>query len=985
MARALLASLLAALLAGAPAAPAFAADVAAGPGAGVAVTPWTSQVQSNPAVMAALNATPDQAAALDRFMSGINADAAPLAALPPEAQARDIQEALVLMTSQSLLDLRSYPTARQLDFVDDRLVQLHGLAPLVPGLAPAVQQALKTSRALRDVRRLLAEKGFAEVEGAPTPGAWEAHFAAAPELADHLQLDPERAMALDRLFALHRLAPSPALRALAARDQAERVLRGLYGISASVGAVNPIPDGSLEGMRRAVTELGLFAGLYYMVPQAMPALRTLYAKARQTLELTHYALFGRVNPPGWSFDGPPAETATAKGTRVRRPYQVLLARLGASAAELVNVESLIGGLKTGRASALSKAVIVRTANLLAHMLESPLNAYLTPAGQRGALYAALITPLLRSPQAEQVLSGLMRYDQALAIQAAAIAYYAISQPHAQAAADLVVGQSGHRPADKLTIKVQGLKLAYAIMAGLIAGSPAAVAERALKAGVAPAEVPRWIATKAAMLVEHPYLALLPAASQEELRALAAAYPLAESRPLPRRDTTVELELYSYPPIFNALTTPDGTVGSLLPGRPLPAGFPAFPVRGGFDARKPRQIRWDRLDPRDQLTLFARVTELKETDFFADRRIPGFSVKKRLMLHFDRETVFMGKTYRPGGHLVDVSKAFEKTTVEYIGPFGVKPFAGVELHFRTDDSAGAVSNDAWTLLDGLGVPRNHQHVHVVAPLPVEALRRDPDFEAARLADFYRRTNILAEMASIIMEAAQLRKNEAVDDQGNKVVIFGNLSMPALKGVARYLSDVGRGIDRPLKDAYKIAYVGFWGSDKYDEPGLYGFEYRAISRHFEPIQLREFLDQIQRGMLTQDYGIAPETFRRWMARYARDGADAAETMGKTLHTRGWEELLASAAPEVRAVVPQGMKAPKDHAIRMLVNNWSDDPLIFENEPLKRRIVAAQVAGLKKLKEGGNPTAVVADFLVDSGLYEAVSLSLGVNDPARLKPPR
>ena len=57
-------------------------------------------------------------------------------------------------------------------------------------------------------------------------------------------------------------------------------------------------------------------------------------------------------------------------------------------------------------------------------------------------------------------------------------------------------------------------------------------------------------------------------------------------------------------------------------------------------------------------------------------------------------------------------------------------------------------------------------------------------------------------------------------------FGSLKGEMLQGVVTYLKNVGKGKNKPVGEAFKGAWVGFRGSDKYDAPNLFGFEVEGV---------------------------------------------------------------------------------------------------------------------------------------------------------------
>jgi hypothetical protein len=223
---------------------------------------------------------------------------------------------------------------------------------------------------------------------------------------------------------------------------------------------------------------------------------------------------------------------------------------------------------------------------------------------------------------------------------------------------------------------------------------------------------------------------------------------------PQQDSSVELELNMTSRVLNLLTTSNGKVGGLLEGREeLPSWFQEWAREKHPATQDTRDLDWDLLDNKTKIHLLQDLSQGRHQRFYSDRQIHGIAVKKQVTVSFSRPTVFLGKHYGPGENVVDLSSVMGGK-VEYRGPTEVDSVSGVELHFRGNQSAGQMSNDAWKLLDGLGIKRNHQHVHIVSPLPEEELKNDPEVEPARMADFFRRANLAAEMAHIIQNDGRI---------------------------------------------------------------------------------------------------------------------------------------------------------------------------------------------------------------------------------------
>jgi hypothetical protein len=136
----------------------------------------------------------------------------------------------------------------------------------------------------------------------------------------------------------------------------------------------------------------------------------------------------------------------------------------------------------------------------------------------------------------------------------------------------------------------------------------------------------------------------------------------------------------------------------------------------------------------------------------------------------------------------------------------------------------------------------------------------------------------------------------------------------------------------------------------------------------------------------YGIPREQIGRWLAgapesRIASRIANA--WCGQPVNT-----LFQRATPAIRAKFGEGAAAlaAKDKIldamtgrkeVKMLLFDWSNDPLVFENPALTEKIIAEQLRALDRILTTPEPNVndIMSDFLVDSGLYAEVMRSLGV----------
>lgn len=71
------------------------------------------------------------------------------------------------------------------------------------------------------------------------------------------------------------------------------------------------------------------------------------------------------------------------------------------------------------------------------------------------------------------------------------------------------------------------------------------------------------------------------------------------------------------------------------------------------------------------------------------------------------------------------------------------------------------------------------------------------------------------------------------------------------------------------------------------------------------------------------------------------------------------------------------------RLLIHDWSTDPLYRDQNPPLARVVRAQVAGLRALAAGEQMERVFQRFIAASGLLERVGERLGTRPVVRATP--
>jgi len=445
---------------------------------------------------------------------------------------------------------------------------------------------------------------------------------------------------------------------------------------------------------------------------------------------------------------------------------------------------------------------------------------------------------------------------------------------------------------------------------------------------------------------------------------------------PEHETSVELEVQNTDGILSLLTTTDGTLGPLLPPKPtlslLGFGLPAD-LQQHFQGLTYEQIAaepWDHLSLKQKRIFLLWATVRKRTSFFEDRSVPGIKMKDKAFLHFNRPTQFLGREYEAGTHEVDISNIFRK--VEYATPSQNPQF--LELHFRTQQPAGVVSNSAWTFLAGIQERKIHQHVHIVRPLNINRLQEEGQIRSVLLTDFYRRANLVLEMMTIVEE-----KKQGITSRGEKDVLFwDNLSTERLSKVFNHL-EISRltGRQPHLNSQAKMAYVGFRGSDTYDNPELFGFEVRGISEHATPETIKQYLDTLQWAMTQDHFGVTKDEMEKWMELQKEP---IGSSLVSTWYNQPWEKLRTNGHghrfeeldPYLRKYV---FDLEQNRELKMLLHDWSNDPLLFNKPKLINHIRKEQLKALETLNSGvASPQRTIRDFLIHSGLYGIFTRSLG-----------
>lgn len=448
-------------------------------------------------------------------------------------------------------------------------------------------------------------------------------------------------------------------------------------------------------------------------------------------------------------------------------------------------------------------------------------------------------------------------------------------------------------------------------------------------------------------------------------------------------SAIEMEMDMSPEVLGLLTTTDGTVGGLFVKQKLPEFFTQWMQK--FEPNhNPSSYAWDKLGNGMKRDLLIEVTRRKKSGFFTDRQIPNTRVKDKITLEFDRKTTpFLGKWYPKGTHEIDVSGYFGK--VEYMGPDSVKDVSGVELHLRSAKlEAGDVLESAWILQDGAKIRRTHMHEHIVVPMPVKALAQKPVKTALAVTEYYRRANLLAEFIAIL-ELEGIYPNKRFSFRYLLINYFDSINPEYISGIFNYLSNE-KSRAASLGSTFKMGWVGFRGSDLYDQPNLFGFEFRAINNNSDTMLYRKMMTQIEKGLRDQDYGFNPEIIATGfgvstekLSFFQRFNLNS--KLKRSWYKKSYRQLFFELPDYLKVVVGNSIKkmalvwslkknARGNQAVKMLLYDWSRDPLFYGSPDSVARLEKEQVIALQRhFEKGEDLNIVLRDFIWNSGLLNKV----------------
>lgn len=478
-------------------------------------------------------------------------------------------------------------------------------------------------------------------------------------------------------------------------------------------------------------------------------------------------------------------------------------------------------------------------------------------------------------------------------------------------------------------------------------------------------------------------------------------------PVELRDSAVEIEIRST--ILDRLfTTTDGTIGPVLDSV-KPQYIPRDllqQLRESFPDQPIQSIPWDVLTMREKEDLIVASARARKQDFFEDRTVHGLKYRDQFELTFNATTELMGKVYPPGKYTFNSSDFFTNTKIEFMGPKSISEKLGFEIHLRRADGADKNLISATSLQKALIGSAAPVHQHVVAPIPLEALAKNPQEMAFKMMDFFRRVSLHAQLLRIkrghaieelsdsdgdvryqnmpLLQKDDLQhlyhyfwrlgvhlKTQPQRDEIQRVREEGTL-VEKLKMRAKLFFKGTKSLDafadNPLDNqvvARKSGLIGMRVGRVYDGDGtLWGLEFRDLAQSHEQTHLQEFLRAAQTRMLLADFGLKDSTVRE-----AIQGATDNQLMDRIYYP-------SVAHGEFVDPTSGKIQGQTNDALGMILHDWTKDPLFIEHPEYISKLEEARKIALTAIEHGEHPTQALARFVKRSGLDYLVWQSLRID---------
>jgi hypothetical protein len=214
-----------------------------------------------------------------------------------------------------------------------------------------------------------------------------------------------------------------------------------------------------------------------------------------------------------------------------------------------------------------------------------------------------------------------------------------------------------------------------------------------------------------------------------------------------------------------------------------------------------------------------------------------------------------------------------------------------------------------------------------------------------------------------------------------------------------------------DRYKMSYVSMHFENKYDKKGIWGVQVRALDsiQRTEALKGKSqiFLNAIQRRLESSDFGIPEEVLRdafpdapseldNSLSKMMKE-AKTNNQMWQLYYNKPWPDIFeeGKTRPVFNALLDKkgadnkylkeilvGLTVPKPWGnqiltsnidVKMLLHDWSKDPVIMAKNPVERTIIRARIESAQRwalaelTKSPELVRHIMQVFVSDAGLFE------------------
>lgn len=461
------------------------------------------------------------------------------------------------------------------------------------------------------------------------------------------------------------------------------------------------------------------------------------------------------------------------------------------------------------------------------------------------------------------------------------------------------------------------------------------------------------------------------------------------------ESAAEIELSYSPQVAELLTTTDSTLSPILQSQGGTLAPPLWLVYW-VEAHAPQyvgrelKLPWRDLDSRLQRALISYSAQKRGQNFDSDHKIPGLVFEP--LSYATRLNLTSAQT----DALTKVAALFSRE-VEFREPSDIPGvIGGIELHARAPVRSGKLMTEVTRLFELLGLGSKRMHIHMpflIQERSIFRADRMPTRPTDRLpftqgvfeeVEFYRRLNILTELAEVMEPGGSGRifsldsSNYFTHGQDGLLqeLSYANSGPLTYSSLWSVLATLVNHRIRPdsltkLGKLAKVAAVGFRDRGTYDDPSLFGYEFRKVNPQLGDHFYEKLLNRVQTLRNKAELGISVQEIRSSQF-YQESNPIAFYGAMNGIHFGDDRDQLA-AIERVVSLLPKypwrwllNQRNQNHLEYDYILHDWSEDLLGPRSDSEILRLQGLQIEALLALQRGEASTEVVRRFLQLSGIY-------------------